>query len=85
MDELPFKTIKPEEISAGNSIEDAAKIFSAVLKNEATDAQKNVVIVNSAFALKCYSSKPLDECIALCTESIESKKAFLLFNRIMQS
>jgi anthranilate phosphoribosyltransferase len=85
MDELPFKPIKQEEISAGNSIEDAAKIFSAVLKNEASEAQKNVVIVNSAFALQCYTSKPLDECIAICAESIESRKTFQLFNRIMQN
>jgi len=84
MDELPFKTIKPEEISAGNSIEDAAKIFSAVLKNEASDAQKNVVLINSAFAMQCYTNKPIDECIAICAESIESKKAFQLFNLIIQ-
>lgn len=82
-DELPFKIIKPEEISAGNSIEDAAKIFSSVLKNEASEAQKNVVIINSAYAMQCYSGKPIDECVKVCTESIESKKAFQLFNRII--
>jgi len=85
MDELPFKTIKPEEISAGDSIEDAAKIFSSVLKDEALEAQKNVVIINSAYAMQCYNGKPIDECIAICVESIESKKAFQLFNRIIQS
>ncbi len=85
LDELSFKPIKPEEINAGNSIEDAAKIFSAVLKNEASEAQKNVVIVNSAFAMQCYTGNPLNECIALCTESIESKKAFQLFSRVIQN
>lgn len=83
-DELPFKSITAREISAGNSIEDAARIFIAVLKNEASEAQKNVVLVNSAFALRCYTGKPIDECIAICTESIESEKAFQLFNRIMK-
>ncbi|MFA5972015.1 MAG: anthranilate phosphoribosyltransferase [Lentimicrobiaceae bacterium] len=85
MDELPFKTIKPEEISAGDSIEDAAKIFSSVLKDEALEAQKNVVIINSAYAMQCYNGKPIDECIAICAESIESKKAFQLFNQIIQN
>lgn len=84
-DELPFKSIDAEEISAGNSIEDASKIFITVLKDEATEAQKNVVLVNSAYAMRCYTNKGLDECIATCTESIESKKAFQLFNKIMQN
>jgi anthranilate phosphoribosyltransferase len=84
-DELPFKAITADEISAGNSIEDASRIFISVLKNEATDAQKNVVIINSAFALKCYSNKQIDECISICTESIDSKKALHTFNRIIQS
>lgn len=85
MDELPFNTIKPEEISAGNSIEDAAKIFGAVLQNEASEAQKNVVLINSAYAMQCYTHQDLDECIAVCSESIESKKAFQLFNRIIKN
>ena len=84
-DELPFKSIKAGEISAGNSIEDAAKIFISVLKDEASEAQKNVVLINSAFAMRCYTKKDLDECIAICTESIVSKKAFQLFNRIIQN
>jgi len=84
-DELPFESIKAEDINAGNSIEDASKIFIAVLKNEASEAQKNVVLINSAFAMRCYTNKQLDECIAVCAESIESKNAFNLFNKIMQN
>jgi anthranilate phosphoribosyltransferase len=84
-DDLPYKSIDPAEINAGNSIEDASRIFIAVLKDEATEAQKNVVVVNSAFAMRCYTDKDIDECIDICTESIESKKAFHLFNTIMQN
>ncbi len=84
-DELPFKPIKAGEINAGNSIEDAAKIFISVLKDEASEAQKNVVIINSAFAMRCHTNKDLGECIAICRESIVSKKSFQLFNRIIQN
>jgi len=84
-DELPFKPNTQDDIIAGNSIEDAAKIFVAVLKNEATEPQKNVVLANSAFAMQCYTNKDLAECIAACTESIESKKAFQLFNQVLQN
>ena len=83
--EMPFNPIDAVEINAGNSIEDASKIFLAVLKDEATEAQKNVVLINSAYAMQCYTSKSLDECVSLCTESIESKSAFQLFNRIMSN
>jgi len=84
-DELPFNPNTQDDINAGNSIEDAAKIFVAVLKNEATEPQKNVVLANSAFAMQCYTNKDLAECIAACTESIESKKAFQLFNQVLQN
>lgn len=85
LDELPFNSNTAEEINAGQSIDDAAKIFMAILKNEATAPQKNVVLANSAFAMKCYTGKDLDECIAACTESIESGKVYQLFNRIIQN
>lgn len=85
LDELPFKSNSSEEISAGNSIEDAAKIFMTVLKDEASEAQKNVVLINSALSMQCYTNKALDECIAVCSESIESKRVYRLFNRIIQS
>ena len=85
LDDLPFKPNTAEEINAGNSIEDAAKIFMAILKDEASEAQKNVVLVNSAFAMQCYTGKDLDECIAVCAESVESQRVYRLFNRIIQS
>ena len=85
LDELPFNSNTTEEISAGNSIEDAAAIFMAVLKNDATEPQKNVVLANSAFAMQCYTNKDLDECIAACNESIASKRALDLFNRVIKN
>jgi len=85
LDELPFSATTSDAISAGQRIEEAADIFMAVLKNEATVAQKNVVLINSAFAMQCYTGKSLDECLAACTESIESKKAYHLFNRVIQN
>ena len=82
-DELPFRSNTSDEIHAGNTIEDAANIFMAVLRNEATEAQKNVVLVNSAFAMQCYTNKDLHECIAACDESIGSGKALHLFTRVI--
>lgn len=77
---MGFRTFQQEELSGGNTIEDAAKIFINVLDNRATEAQKSVVIINSAFAIQTICPDySLDECKAIAIESIDSgnaKKAF---------
>ncbi|MBK6834764.1 MAG: anthranilate phosphoribosyltransferase [Bacteroidetes bacterium] len=82
-EDLAFETINADDISAGKSIQDAATIFTNVLQNKSTQAQMNVVLINSATAMKCYNQKSLEECIQLCKESIESKKAYNLFKTIL--
>ena len=72
------------EITGGNTIEDAAGIFIKVLNNEATKAQKNVVIANSALAIQCISPfLSIFECIDQATESIESGKALQAFKTLL--
>jgi len=85
-EQLGFKTLKQEELWGGNTVDEAAKIFMNVLENKATEAQKNAVIINSAFAIQTRSSyKPLEQCKAEAAESLESghaKKAFEKFVEI---
>ena len=51
----------------------------------ATDAQKNVVIANTALGIHCvYPEKPLTDCVAEATESLKSGKAFAAFNKLME-
>ena len=82
--DLGFKLQNQQSISGGETIKDAADIFLNVLKNECTNEQKNVVLVNSAFAMNCYNPKlSVMECIAVCKETIESKKTYLLFKQLV--
>jgi anthranilate phosphoribosyltransferase len=85
-EQLGFKTLKQEELWGGNTVDEAAQIFMNVLDNNATEAQKNTVIINSAFAIQTRSSyKPLEQCKAEAIESLESghaKKAFEKFVEI---
>lgn len=75
--DLDLPVVKPEELRGGNTKEEAVNIFDNVLQNTATEAQKNVVIANAAFAIQCYENgKDINECIAIARESIESGKAF---------
>ena len=51
---------------------------------EATEAQQNVVIANAALGIKCMCpEKSLSDCVAEANESLKSKKALDVFNKLM--
>ena len=77
---------KPGEIYGGTTKEEAMKIFDSVLENTATESQKNVVIVNAAFAIQTLEAgkMPLEECIAKAKESIESGKALATLKKFIE-
>lgn len=78
-----FKVLKPEELSGGHSVEDAAKIFVNILEGKGTQAQQNVVIANAALGIKCmHHQKSLLDCVAEASESLRSKKALEVFKRL---
>lgn len=71
-----LEKLEPESLYGGNSVEEAAKIFTEVLKSSATVAQTNVVLANSALALKLvHPHLSLPDCVEMAKESIESGKA----------
>jgi len=81
---LGFEKLLQHEITGGNSIEDAAGIFMKVLNNEASEAQKNVVIANSTMAIQCINPElSVENCIEQAKTSIESGKAFQSFNTLL--
>lgn len=82
-EELGFKKIEQKELWGGDTVDEAAKIFMNVLENKSTEAQRNAVIANSAFAImtRC-PEKTLDVCKAEAIESLQNggaKKAFEKF------
>ncbi len=73
---LGFSAVRPEELSGGATPQEAARIFDNVLMGQATAAQTQCVIVNAAFAIQVMEpDKPVEECIALARESLESGRA----------
>jgi len=79
---LGFKRCRQEELFGGETIEDASLIFDNVLKNSATEAQKNVVVINSAFAIQVICpEKKIEDCIAEACESLDSGKAMAMFKK----
>jgi len=81
---LGFKRCTEEELDGGNTPEEAAVIFDNVLNNKAAEAQKNCVVVNSAFAIHVICpEKKIEDCIAEARESLESGKAKETFTRFL--
>lgn len=88
------KTMQPEEfglprlneqdLSGADNAAEGAKICRAILFNEATPAQRAVVEINSAFALReLRRERSLSDCLAAAREAIESGRARQTFERLL--
>jgi len=75
-EDLGQKRIQQSEIFGGNSVADAAKIFTSILDGNGTEAQNNVVLTNAAFALKIVDQRKSFETAFLeAKESLFSLRA----------
>jgi anthranilate phosphoribosyltransferase len=75
-EELQFRNIDPETIFGGNTIEEAAKIFSTILAGKGTYEQNAVVLANAAMALKNTGKYgKYENCLQLAKESLMEGKA----------
>lgn len=84
--DIGLPVAKAEELFGGKTKEEAKEIFDNVLMNTATEAQKNVVIANSAFAIQVMEAgkKDIQECVAIARESIESGKALQVLKKFIE-
>jgi anthranilate phosphoribosyltransferase len=75
-EELGFPRCVEPDLYGGSTAEEASALFDRVLGGSATQAQTNAVVVNAAFAIRTVCpDKPIDECIDIARESLESGKA----------
>ncbi|MEL6191597.1 MAG: anthranilate phosphoribosyltransferase [Bacteroidota bacterium] len=81
---LGLHTQTAQSLSGGKTVEDAAKIFMAVLENKATEPQKEVVLANSAMAIRCARpAYSLEEAVGAARESMESGAALKAFQTFL--
>src|SRR6266576_1895292 len=74
-EQLGKRMVSPQDISGGNSVEEAAKIFTKILQGEGTWAQNAVVLANAAMGLHCTGNfKTYEEAYNVAIESLESGK-----------
>ena len=84
--DLGFDVIKPEELVAGATEDEAAKIFDSVLENRCLPGQKEVVLANAAFGIQVLErgEKSIEECIEIARESIDSGSALRTFRKFVE-
>ena len=81
---LGKRLVQPQDIHGGNSPEEAARIFTKILKGEGTWAQNAVVLANAAMALQCTGQyATYDDALAAAIESLESGKAYLTLKKLI--
>ena len=83
-EELGFKTIMPETIKGGTTIEESADIFMNILKGKGSPEQEAVVIANATLALT--TSKPnwsLDTARDKATETLKNGTALKVFKELI--
>ncbi len=84
-EQLGFRRNKESELSGGETIQDASKIFLEVLDNRGTPAQTHCVIANAAFAIQTIAPElSIEDCIAKSKESIESGSAGKVLKKFVE-
>jgi anthranilate phosphoribosyltransferase len=80
-----FDKFHASDILGGSTVEEAAKIFSGVLHNRGTKAQEEVVLANSALALKCLGKyESMEDAVPAARESLRSGKALQSFKNLLE-
>ena len=75
-EQLGRRTVEPVDIHGGNTIAEAAAIFTKILRREGTWAQNAVVLANAAMALHCTGQyQTYADAYSASVESLESGKA----------
>jgi len=84
-EQLGFQRTVESDLYGGATIGEASAIFDRVLMDTATEAQKNAVIANAAFAIRTI--KPdlrLEDALAQARESLESGSALRGFLQFIE-
>lgn len=78
------KRLTQEQLHGGDTVEEAAKIFTAVLDGTCTPAQSAVVSTNAGMAIHCIKPEAsLADCIAEASDSLLSKRALGQFKKLI--
>ena len=82
--DLGMNKLSPESLAGGRTLDESAQIFMNVLNNQATPAQTQAVLANSAMALLAAGkTHDRSEAVSMARESLESGRALDCFKKLM--
>ncbi len=80
-----LKRYRSEDLYGGDTPEAASRIFDNVLHNTATDAQRDCVLINAAFAIQVICpQKSIEACILEARESLDSGNALKVLKKFIE-
>lgn len=82
-EQLGKRTVFAHDLSGGNSVEGAAKIFTGILKGNGTWAQNAVALANAATAIQCIGQMEYAKAYQLAVNSLESGEAQKRFKQLI--
>ncbi len=84
--EMKLDKLDPESIFGGNTVEEAAGIFTDVLENKGTPAQENVVMANAALAIDCFKDESdLSSSLREAKTSLKEGRALDVFQKALSA
>jgi anthranilate phosphoribosyltransferase len=84
--DLGFRQIRQDEIYGGQTVAEAAAIFTNILDGNGTEAQINVVVANAALAIKCvYPERDLQTCLDEARVSLASGAAKQVLKKLIET
>ncbi len=83
-EQLGKRSVSAPDIFGGNSVEEATKIFTRILKGEGTWAQNAVVLANAAMAIHGATGEDYNASYQAAVESLESGKANNCLKKLIQ-
>jgi anthranilate phosphoribosyltransferase len=84
--DLDLPILRNEDILGGHTVEESARIFTAVLEGKSTPQQRDAVIGNAALGLYAANQKAgFGPAVASAREALESGKALSTFRKLIDS
>lgn len=78
------RMVSPEDVFGGNTAEDAAKLFTKIIKGEGSFAQNAVVLANAAMALNCTGNyETYDDAYNAAVNSLDNGKAYQTLQKLI--
>jgi anthranilate phosphoribosyltransferase len=82
-EDFGFEKVAYEDLNGGDTVEQAASIFSKIIEGKGTDVQNKVVVANAALAISTYHGIPIHEGVQAAQDSLFNGKALNALNQLI--